>query len=116
MVPLSAYNNIVGEPYSNDIDKIVFTKCVQDGVDGVFGNGQFQAFHTSTDINNNDDVLWWGGSLNVPTKCQWQRKKISVSGFTVTQHETVIAILYYKSSGFTLYSKLLPFNNIKLTK
>lgn len=74
MNPLSVHVKLpfVGS-YRNDIDKVIFSKCVQDGVDGVLGNGQFQAFHTSTDIYNNDDVLRWGGSLNVPANDNWKQ-------------------------------------------
>lgn len=47
-----------GLTHSNDVDKVVLPQCVQDGVDGVFGNGHLQAFHTATDVHHNDNVLW----------------------------------------------------------
>lgn len=54
--------------YCNNIDKVIFPQCVQDSVDGVFGNGQFESLHAATNIHHYDDVFWWGGSLDVPEK------------------------------------------------
>lgn len=55
------------QTHRNDVDKVIFSQGVQDGVDGVFGYGQPQALHAATDVHHNHHVFGRRGSLDVPT-------------------------------------------------
>lgn len=55
-----------GQTYSDDVKKVVVSKSVQYGGDGLPGDGQPEAFHAATDIHQDDHILWRGGSLDVP--------------------------------------------------
>lgn len=52
--------------HSNNVDKVVLAQCVQDGVDGVLGDGHLQALHAATDVHHDDDVFGGRSSLDVP--------------------------------------------------
>lgn len=52
--------------HSDDIDEVVLSQCVQDGVDGVFGDGHLQSLHAAADVHHDDDVFGRRGCLDVP--------------------------------------------------
>lgn len=54
--------------HSDNVDKVVLSKSVQDGVDGVFGNGHLQPLHAAADVHHDDDVLRRCGCLDVPAQ------------------------------------------------
>lgn len=54
--------------HSNNVDKVVLAQCVQDGVDGVLGDGHLQALHAATDVHHDDDIFGGRSSLDVPNK------------------------------------------------
>lgn len=56
------------QTYRNDVDKVIFSQSIQNGDDGVLGNGHPQALHAATDIHNDDNVLGRCGSLDVPAQ------------------------------------------------
>lgn len=58
--------NVCEFSHSDDVDKVVLSQCVQDGVDGVFGNGHLQPLHAATDVHHDDDVFGRRGRLDVP--------------------------------------------------
>lgn len=53
-------------PHGDDVDKVVLPQRVQDGVDGVFGDGHLQALHAAADVHHDDDVFGRRGRLDVP--------------------------------------------------
>lgn len=59
--------------HSNDVDKVVLSQCIQNGVDGVFGNGHLQSLHTATNVHHDDDVFGRRGSLDVPVHRKWRQ-------------------------------------------
>ena len=56
--------------YSYDVDKVIFSQCVEDCVDGVFGNGQSEPLHTATDIDHDHYIFGRSGCLDIPGKRQ----------------------------------------------
>lgn len=68
MVALCLLVSTKNNSHSDDIDKVILPQCVQDRVDGVLGDGHFQALHAATDVHHDDDVLGRCGCLDVPTK------------------------------------------------
>lgn len=52
--------------YSDDVNKVVFSQCVQDGVDGVLGNGQPEPLHAAADIHHDHHVFRRRGRLDIP--------------------------------------------------
>lgn len=54
--------------HSDDVDKVVLSQRVQDGVDGVFGDGHLQPLHAAADVHHDDDVLGRRGGLDVPAR------------------------------------------------
>lgn len=56
--------------HSDDVDKVIFSQCVQDRVDGVFGYGQPEALHTATDIHHDHHIFGRSGRLDIPGKRQ----------------------------------------------
>ena len=52
--------------HSDDVDEVVLPQRVQDGVDGVFGDGHLQPLHAAADVHHDDDVLGGRGGLDVP--------------------------------------------------
>lgn len=53
-------------PHSDDVDKVILAQCVQDGVDGMLGDGHLQALHAAADVDHDDDVLGRRRRLDVP--------------------------------------------------
>lgn len=51
-----------------NVNKVIFSQSVQDGVDGVFGDGQPEPLHAAADIHHNHQVLRGSGCLDVPGK------------------------------------------------
>lgn len=41
-----------------DVNKIIFSQCIQDCFDGVFGYGHPESLHTATDINHDHYIFW----------------------------------------------------------
>lgn len=64
----------LGYTYCNNIDKIIFPQSVQNGDDGVFGNGHPQTLHAPTDVHHDYNVLGRGGCLDVPLQ-DWERRE-----------------------------------------
>lgn len=62
--------------YSDDVDKVVLSQCVQDGVDGVFGDGHLQPLHAAADVYHDNDVLRRRGCLDVPAHRTNEHTKI----------------------------------------
>ena len=58
--------------HSDNVDKVILSQRVQDGVDGVLGDGHLQALHAATDVHHDDDVFGGGGCLDVPEH-RWTR-------------------------------------------
>lgn len=56
--------------YSYDVNKVVFAQCVQDRVDGVFGDGQPEALHAAADIHHDHHIFGRRGRLYVPGERQ----------------------------------------------
>lgn len=54
------------KPHRNDVEEVVVAQRVQDGGDGLPGDGQPEAFHAPTHVHQDDDVLWRRGGLDVP--------------------------------------------------
>lgn len=52
--------------YSYDVNKVIFSQCVEDCVDGVLGYGQPESLHTAADIHHDHHIFRRGGRLNVP--------------------------------------------------
>lgn len=59
--------------YSDDVDKVVLAQCVQNGVDGVFGDGHLQTLHAAADVHHDNDVFRGRGCLDVPERNTTQR-------------------------------------------
>lgn len=68
------------QTYCNDVDKVIFSQSVQNGDDGVLGNGHPQALHAATDIHNDDNVLGRGGRLDVPARKRTQGSRVGSRG------------------------------------
>lgn len=54
--------------HSDDVDEVVLSQRVQDGVNGVFGDGHLQSLHAAADIHHDDDVFGRRGCLDVPER------------------------------------------------
>lgn len=57
-------------PHRDDVDKVVLSQGVQDGDDGMLGNGHPQPLHAATHVHQDHYVLGRGGSLDVPLRPQ----------------------------------------------
>lgn len=56
--------------YSYDVNKVIFSQCIQDCVDGVFGYGQPESLHTATDIHHDHHIFRRSGCLDIPKRRQ----------------------------------------------
>jgi len=52
--------------HRDDVEEVVIAQRVQDGGDGLPGDGEPQALHAATDVHQDHHVLRGGGRLNVP--------------------------------------------------
>jgi len=52
--------------YSYDVNKVIFSQCVQDCIYGVFGYGESESLHTATDIHHNHHIFGRSGCLDIP--------------------------------------------------
>lgn len=52
--------------YSDDVNKVVFSQRVQNGVDGVLGYGQPEPLHAAADIHHDHHVFRRRGRLDIP--------------------------------------------------
>lgn len=78
--------------YSDDVNKVVFSQCVQDGVDGVLGYGQPEPFHAAADVHHDHHVFRRRGSLDIP-----ENRRIEFrAGCDISS--TLVDIIYQQSS------------------
>lgn len=56
--------------HRDDVNEVIFPQCVQDCVDGVFGDGQSEPLHAATHVHHDDHVFGRSGGLDVPRKRQ----------------------------------------------
>lgn len=61
---------IVVYTHSYDVNKVIFSQCVQDGINGVFGYCQPESLHTATDVHHNYYVFGRSGCLDIPGKAE----------------------------------------------
>lgn len=81
--------------YSDDVNKVVFSQCVQDGVDGVLGYGQPEPLHAAADIHHDHHIFRRRGRLDIPEK---RRIKFR-TGSDISS--TLLDIIYQQSSRQT---------------
>lgn len=81
--------------YSDDVNKVVFSQCVQDGVDGVLGYGQPEPLHAAADIHHDHHVFRRRGRLNIPENWRIEFR----TGGDISS--TLLDIIYQPSSRQT---------------
>lgn len=67
-VALRALRGASGLTYCYNVNKVVFSKSVQDGFDGMFGDGEPEPLHAATDVHHDHQVFGGSGCLDVPGK------------------------------------------------
>lgn len=84
--------------HSNDVDEVILSQCVQDGVDGVFGDGHLQPLHAAADVHHDDDVFGRRGCLNVPERSMTEETLIIYSYNKTTFIHIQLFIAFVKQS------------------
>lgn len=105
--------------YCYYVNKVIFSESVQDGVDGVFGDGQPEPLHAATDIHHNHQVFRGSGCLDIPGKDMfyWPSEPMLFTTDRQCEPSSGLILLFipFPSSAFVWLFKLISINRISST-
>lgn len=79
--------------HGDDVDEVVLSQRIQDGVDGVFGDGHLQSLHAAADVHHDDDVFGRRGCLDVPEHITTLTDQNSYDDITFIDYPLFIAFI-----------------------